>query len=284
MEKVAIVTDSIACLTREMVGQYQIKIVPINIHFGDKVYRDWVDITPDEAYEMFLEDHERFNTSAASPMDCLETYREVSQQAKNILFVTVSAKISTMYNVALVAREQAKEELPQTSIEVLDSRTATAAEGFIALAAAQAAEEGKSLGEVVKAAEEVRERVGVLVFLNTVRYVYRSGRIPKVAARAGSILSIRPIFSVSGEVHFVGVVRNRGRGIDRMLKIMKDKVGQSPAHIAVMHAYDLDEAKRLGERVSSEFNCKELWVTEFSPVMGYSCGTGTLGVAFYKED
>ena len=284
MPKVAIVTDSIACLTKEMVAQYGIGIVPINFYSGDKVYKDLVDITPSEAYELFLKDPESFKTSAGSPEDCLKAYREASQQAENILCVTVSAKLSAVYSVAQGAKEQAKTELPQTSIEVLDSQTATAAEGFITLAAARAAAEGKSLAEVIRVAEEVRDKVGLVALMHTVRYIYRTGRIPKVAAWAGSKLNIKPIFTISSGVpHFMGAVRNKGSGIDRLLKIMRGKVGLNPVRVAVIHAYALDEAERLKERVSSEFNCAELWISEFSPVMGYACGTGTLGLAFYSE-
>lgn len=284
MPKVAIVTDSIACLTKEIVAQYGIGIVPINFYSGGKVYKDWVDITPAEAYELFLKDPESFKTSAGSPEDCLKAYHEASKQAKNILCITISAKLSAVYNVALGAKEQAKAELPQTSIEVLDSQTATAAEGFIALAAARAAAEGKGLAEVIKAAEAMRDRVCLVALMDTVRYVYRTGRIPKVAAWAGSMLNIRPIFTISSGVpHFMGAVRNKGSGIDRLLKVMRGKVGLNPVHVAVIHAYALDEAERLKERVSSEFNCAELWISEFSPVMGYACGTGTLGFAFYSE-
>ncbi len=283
MQQVAIVTDSIACLTRELVEQYGIGIVPINFYAGGKVYKDWVDITPSETYELFLKDPESFKTSAASPEDCLKAYRQASQQAKNILCITVSAKLSTVYNIARVATEQVKAELPQTSIEVLDSQTATAAEGFVALAAARAAAEGKGLAEVVKVAEEMRDRVSCVILLDTMRHVYRSGRIPKVAAQVGAILNIRPILTVSGVVHFTGAVRSREHGVSRLLKMMRDKVGQNPVHVAVMHAYALDEAERLKEQVSSEFNCAELWISEFSPVMGYATGTGTLGFAFYSE-
>ena len=167
---------------------------------------------------------------------------------------------------------------------MLDSQTATAAEGFVALAAARVAAEGKSLAEVIRVAEEVRDKVGLVALMNTVRYVYRTGRIPKVAAWAGSKLNIKPIFTISSGVpHFMGAVRNKGNGIDRLLKIMRSKVGLNPVHVAVIHAYALDEAERLKERVSSEFNCAELWISEFSPVMGYACGTGTLGLAFYSE-
>jgi len=285
MQQVAIVTDSLACLTRELVKQYGIVIAPISFYFRDKVYRDWVDITPTEAYKLFLQDPERFTTSPASPGRFLEAYHEASNQTKNILCVTLSSKLSTEYDMACVAKEQAKTELPQVFIEVLDSQMVTAAQGFVALAAARAAAEGKGLAEVVKAAEEVRSRVTFLILLDTIRYVYRTGRIPKAAARVGSMLSIKPILTISsGLVRFTGAVRSIERGIDRILKMMRDKVGQRPVHVAVMHAYALEEAERLKERIASEFNCVELWLTEFSPVMGYATGTGTLGFAFYRDD
>jgi DegV family protein with EDD domain len=284
MPGVIIVTDSIACLPRGLVEKYGIEIVPISICFRNEVYRDWVDITPTEAYELFLQDPERFTTSPASPGHYLEAYHKASEQTKNILCVTLSSKLSTGYEMACVAREQAKSELPQTSIEVLDSQTVTAAQGFVALAGARAAAEGENLAEVVKAAEVVRDRVTFLLFVDTIRHVYRTGRVPKVAAQVGSVLKIKPILtSSSGLVRFAGAVRSKERGINRVLKMMRDKVGQNPVHVAVMHAYAQEEAERLTARISSEFNCAELWLTEFSPVMGYATGTGTLGFAYYKE-
>jgi DegV family protein with EDD domain len=188
-----------------------------------------------------------------------------------------------MYEAAQEAKELIKTELPDISIEVLDSQTATPAEGFIALAAARAATEGKDLAEVLSAAEEIKNRVNVIVFLDTIRHVYRSGRIPKVASQIGSVLNIKPILTVSGKVHFTAAVRNRKHGTKRILQMMREKVGQNPVHVAVMHAYAPDEAEKLKEQVASEFNCAELWLAEFSPVMGYACGTGTVGIAFYPE-
>jgi DegV family protein with EDD domain len=285
LQKVAIVTDSVACLPRGLVEQYGIKIVPVNLYFGDKVYRDWVDITPSQAYELFLKDPTAFKTSGINPVDCLEAYRQVSNDSNGVLCVTISSKLSMVYNSALKAKERAGDELPKNSIGVVDSQTATAAEGFVALAAARAAAGGKSLAEVVKAAEEVRDKVCVVALMDTIRYVYRSGRIPKIASVAGSMLSIKPVLTIaSGAVRFKGAVRSREHGIERVLKITRDRVGEKPVHVAVMHAYAPDDAEKLKERVSSEFNCVELWITEFSPVMGYACGTGTLGVAFYPED
>jgi len=188
-----------------------------------------------------------------------------------------------MFEAACTAKELARNELPGTTIEVIDSYTATPAEGMVALAAARSAAEGKNLPEVIVAAEKIRDKVNAVIFLDTIRHAYRSGRIPKVASQIGSALNIKPIMTVSGVVHFAGVARNRKQGIERVLKMMRDKVGDNPVHAAVTHAYALDEAEKLKERVASEFNCVELWLSEFSPVMGYACGTGTVGVAFYPE-
>jgi DegV family protein with EDD domain len=280
-----VVTDSISSLPRELVEQYGIGIVPLSLTIRGKVYRDWIDISPAEAYKLFLEDPETFATSPASPGSYLEAYKEASQRAKNILCITLSSRLSTGYDMARVAQEDAKRELPGISIIVLDSQTVTAAEGFVALVAAQAATAGKSLAQVTKIAEEVREKVTFICVLDTIRHVYRTGRIPKVAAQAASVLHIRPILtSSSGLVRFAGAARNMKHGIERLFQIMRAKVGQSPVHVAVMHAFAPEEAEKLKERVAAEFNCAELWITEFSPVMGYATGTGTLGVAFYPEE
>ncbi|MFC2010479.1 DegV family protein [Chloroflexota bacterium] len=285
MRNVAIVVDSIACLDREMVEQHGITVMPLSFYFKDKIYRDWVDVTPSEAYELFLKDPDSFKTSTVSPGIYLEASREIGKQASGILCITVSSRISACHTAAMDAREQVKAELPDVPIEIMDSKMAGAAEGFIALAAARAAAEGKSLDEVVEAAREVKDKVYFICFLETLRHVYRSGRIPKVASQLGSVLNIKPILKFSsGALHFVGIARSKKNGIERLLKALRDKVGENSAHIAVMHAYALDEAEKLKERISSEFNCSELWISEFSPLMGYACGTGTLGIAFYTDD
>ena len=285
MSPVAIVVDSIACLTSEMVEQHGIRVLPLNFYVGDKIYRDWVDVTPSQAYELFLKDPDSFKTSSVSPGECLEAFGEIGQKVNEIFCVTVSAKISAVYTAAIEAREQVKDQLPKTTIEIMDSETVAAAEGFIALAAARAASEGKSLAEVMEVAEVVKRRVYFYIYLDTVRHVYRSGRIPKMASQAGSILNIKPILTTaSGVLHFAGIVRSKKVGIERLLKIMREKTGSKPVHVAVTHAYASDDAEALKERIATEFNCDEIWISEFSPLMGYACGTGTLGVAFYCDD
>ena len=132
MREVAIVTDSIACLPRELAETYGIRIVSIRLLIQGRIYRDLVDITPSRAYQFFTQDPNTFSTSPASPGHYLEAYREAaSSQARQILCITLSSKLSTGYDVARIAREEARSLLGDTEIHVLDSQTVTAAEGFV---------------------------------------------------------------------------------------------------------------------------------------------------------
>ena len=283
MPETSVVTDSVACLPQKFVDQYGLDIIPLTFIVGGKTYRDGIDINSKKAYELFLQDPEIFKAAPSTPEDCLSILRQASQKAKNVLCITLSQKVSTEYNIIRLAMERAKNEIPETRIEVIDSETATAAQGLIVLAAARAANSGKSFREVIDIARNIKKKVHALVLLDTVRYVYRSGRVPKIAAQAASVLNIKPIFNINGSVHFVTAARSKKNGIERLLILMRDKVGTQPIRAAVMHAYDPEEALKIKQQIVLEFNCIEIWISEFSPVMGYATGTGTLGIAFYSE-
>ena len=130
----------------------------------------------------------------------------------------------------------------------------------------------------------MREKVSFIALLETIKHVYRTGRIPKIASQVGSMLNIKPLLtSAEGAIKFKGIVKNRESGINKLIEIMREAIGNQPAHIAVMHAYTPDEAEDLRARIEKEFNCVELWIAEFTPVMGYATGTGTLALAYYKD-
>lgn len=285
MRKVAIVTDSVACLTTEQAQEYDIQVVPAaRILFEGKVYKDWVDITPSQAFEMLDRSPDGFCTSAISPVDFCEAYKEAMTQTDTVLCITLSSKLSAVYHVANLAKEEVERELPGSSIEVLDSENVAACQGFIAIAAAKAAAGGSDLTQTIEAATWVKERVKLAGLIDTVRYVYRTGRVPKLAAWMGSALNIKPVFTISqGSVHPVGVTRSRTRGVERALNMMRENVGRNQVHVSVIHTGALDQADELMSRISSEFNCVELWPSQFSPVMAYATGPGVLGLAFYAE-
>jgi len=284
--KVAIVTDTTACIPREQVEKYGIELVPIGLIFGDKVYRDGVDISPAEFYALLRQAKKLPTTSGSLPGPFLEAYRKASQRSSSILCITESSKFSGMCNSARVAAEMAKEALTDVVIEVLDCATAAAGQGLVVLVAAKAAASGKSLAEVVDTAKSVVQRVNLYATMDTLYYLVKGGHVPKAAALASSLLKIKPIFTVSdGDAHPVTNARTNPGAMKRILKIMEQKVvkGQ-PLHVAVMHADALDRAIVLRNQISSRFDCAELFITEFTPVMGVHTGPGVIGVAFYSGD
>jgi DegV family protein with EDD domain len=144
--------------------------------------------------------------------------------------------------------------------------------------------EGKSLEEIVRITNQVALRVDLVGVLDTIRYVYRTGRILKIAARFGSMLKIKPIFTISGGlIQMIGVTKDQGNGMRRILKQMREKVGTQPVHVALAQAEALEVGKKMQEKIRSEFNCSELWLTDFSAVMAYATGEGVLVAAFYTQ-
>jgi len=286
MPSVAIVTDSTSCLPREEVERYSIEVVPLNLVHEGHIYRDGRDLTADEFYRLLKASKRLPTTSPASPGEYLEVFRRVGEKARSILCISVSAKLSGMFDSARAAAELATEVLPRTAIQVIDSKTAAMAQGFVVLAAARAARLGNSLPEVMDAAARMMPRVELVAALDTLHYLARGGRVPMVAAWATSILQIKPILKLArGEVRLLERVRTRKRSLSRLLELMRERVGKKgPVHASVFHAQARDEALALQERVIREFQPKELYLTEFTSVMGVHTGPGVVGIAYYAED
>ena len=285
MSKVAIITDTTACLPRELVEEYGIWVVPMSLIFEDRVYRDEVDIAPSEVYRLLEEEEKIPSTSAPSPGVYLEAFREMSQRAESIVCITMPIELTMASQSAMQAKEMAKEELPHTSIEVIDCRSAAGALGLVTLTAARAAATDQSLEEVIKVTKDMIPKVHMIGVVDTLVYLAKGGRISKFAAWAGDILKVKPILTLSqGRPAPLSAVRTKSRGLERLLEIIQQRTGaNSPIHVIVLHANVLDEAEGLKQRIISEFNCAEIYVKDFTPVMGVHTGPGLLGVAFYAD-
>jgi DegV family protein with EDD domain len=284
-DKIAIVTDSVACLPPELTGKYGIGVIPAgNIYHAGKIYRDSIDLSHAEAYRILESSPGEFFTGPTSPAEFIEVFRNLGKTNSAVIYISLSSKLSTLYNAAVIARDMAVKEIPDIRIEIFDSATATAAQGFVALASARAANDGKSLDEVLTVAQKVKRRVDLFYVLDTVRYVYRTGRVPRPVAEFGSKLNVKPLVTIkNGRAQLLGLVRNTGRGIQSLLKVARDHIGSSPVHLAILHADAPAEAEELRERFARQYDCKEIWISEFSPLMVYATGKGVLGIAFYTE-
>jgi DegV family protein with EDD domain len=286
IKNVAIIAESTCCLPEQMVEKYRIRIMPLVINFAGKSYQDGVDITPSEVYQIMRKKEELPTTSTLSPGDFLQAIKDASGYADSALCITLTSLQSKTHEAALLAKELAQEKIAGIKVEVFDSRSVSGALGMIVLEAARAADSGLPLSGVLARAREIREKVNFLAMVDTLYYLARTGRIGYATHWFGSVLQLKPILEHSPAVGITmpfARPRTRTRAVEKMLQTMHERMGTKPVHVMVHHADEVEECQRLKERIDNEFDCREIYMTEFSPIMGVHAGPGVLAVAFYAD-
>ncbi len=286
MARVMVMTDSVAGIPRNLAEEYHITVVPAaNIIFDGHNYIDGVTLSATEAYQLIKKDPDKFTTSALNPGYFLEEYQKLSQKSADILHITLSSALSANYKTAGLAVEMLQKESPKTNLRLFDAKTVAGAQGLIVLAAARAAAQGKSLEEVVAIAEKAREKTRGLMMLDTLRYVYRTGRMSKFASRVAALLNIKPInrMTEEGTLEFVGKVRNREAGYQKLIDLIKAEAESNSLHFMLMHAAAPEMAERLSQLLRQNFDCQRILISEYSPVMGYGSGPGAIFIGFHPD-
>ncbi len=281
MGKIAIVTDSSANLPEELVREYEVTVVPIYLYWNGVTYRDGVDISPRELYRRLRETTVLPKTSAPSVGDFLKTYLSLAPQAEAIISIHLPPNLSATYEAARTAAQMVE----GAKVYVVNAHTAAAGQGLVVLEAARLARHGVDPEKIVKRAEEIGLRTHLFAFLSTLKYLYFGGRIGLASALLGSAIQICPILYLRDGVADVwSKPRTRARALQELLKIAEQKIGGRRVHIAVMHGDSLEDALFLRDEIAQRFDCAELFVTEFTPVMGAHTGPGLVGIAFWCEE
>jgi len=272
---VKVVTDSGADLPSQLAEEMGITVVPIYVRFGDEVYLDRVSISEDEFYERLTHDPVHPSTTQPGPQDFLEVYQKLSSDADGIVSIHLSTKLSGTYNSALMAKGMMEGGCP---VEVVDSETLTMSLGLIAIVAATAAKAGGSLEEVVEEAKQTIPKIHLLALLDTLEYLKKGGRIGKVKALLGSVLSVKPMLATKdGELVPAGQARTRAKGMDKLFDFVKD--AGDIQDLAVVYNTTPDEAQNLAERIGSVFDKEKIRMARLGPGLGVHGGPGALIVA-----
>lgn len=280
MKKVVVVTDSSATVPQDLVQKFDIHVVPLLLTFDGQTFQDGVNIAPSEVYRWQRANKHIPTTSSPSVGDFLRVYAAAGRQATGIVSIHLSPKLSATYNTAVTA-SRLVDDVP---IRVVDCHTAAMGQGFVALEAARAAACGADLEAVVARATKVASKMNLLATIGTLEYLYRGGRIGGAATLLGTILQIKPIlYLADGHVEVFAKPRTKRRAIQCMLQRMAELADHRPLHVAILQADVPQEAEDLKQELAERFNCAELYVTEFTPVMGAHTGPGLLGVVFYVE-
>ena len=282
--RVSIVVDSAASLPVEFRNLPDLYVVPMSLRMNGKEFLDGVDISPTDFYRAQRDSSSIATTSSPSPAAFVEAFADAGKTGNDILCLTVAARFSSSADSARAGAQQAAASIPNTRIEVLETGTAAGGEALVALEAWRTAQSGESLTEVMDAAREVMSRVRLLAYLDTLYYLWKGGRVPGVAHLATSLLKLKPLFELrEGEVSNLARPRTRRRAATKLIRLMEERVQGDEVHATVIHADAADEAERLRLEISYVFKCEELFVSEFTPVMGTHTGPGMLGIAFWSR-
>ncbi|MCL0092015.1 DegV family protein [Dehalococcoidales bacterium] len=271
---VKIVTDSSCDLPPQLIQELGITVVPLYVRFGEKVYRDRVDISEDEFYQRLLHDPIHPTTVQPSPQDFAGVYQKLSEEADGIVSIHISAKLSGTYNSALQGKKMIEKGCP---IEVIDSQLMSMGLGLISMTAAKVAMSGESLPSVVEEVKQTIPHLHRLGLLDTLKYLARGGRIGKAKALLGSVLNVKPLLTLrDGEVMPAGQVRSRSKGIDRLFDFVQSI--SNIQDLAIVYNTTPNDAQILAERIAPLFAKERIIIARLGPMLGVHCGPGILFV------
>jgi DegV family protein with EDD domain len=272
---IKIVTDSTADLTPQLVKEHGITMVPVYLRFGDEVFHDGVDISADEFYRRLSHDPIHPSTTQPTPKDFTDVYKGLTKKADGIISIHVSSKLSGTCNSALQGKEAAGKECP---IEVIDSQVVTMGLGQLAIAASTLAQSGKSLQQVVEEVKKMIPSIHVLGLLDTLKYLALGGRIGKVQALLGSVLSVKPMLTIKdGLLAPAGRVRSRAKGTDILFDYVKNAADIQD--LAVVYNTEREEAQAFVKRLGSIFPEEKIKLAQLGPALGVHTGPGILFIS-----
>jgi DegV family protein with EDD domain len=277
-EHVAVVTDSTAYLPPSLVAQAPLSVVPLQVVVGGRSLAEGVEVTSTEIAQA-LRDGQQVTTSRPSPQTFADLYRELAAGgATGIVSVHLSGDLSGTADAARTAAREVGAD--GVTVTVVDSRLLAMGLGFAALTAARAAAEGADGPEVARRATRQALSTGVWLYVDTLEYLRRGGRIGPAAAWLGSALAVKPLLHlVDGRLEPLERVRTTSRALARLEEITVAEAGSGAVDVAVQHLAAADRAVDLAERLRERIpGVQRLVVDEVGAVVGAHVGPGMLGV------
>ena len=272
---IKIVTDSGSDLPLDLAKKLGITIVPVYIYFGDKAYKDGVDIGPDELYKRLVEGPIYPTTTQPMPADFAEVYTALAKDAEAIVSIHLPSKVSGTYNAALQGLEIAE---PKCEVHVFDSLSIAVGLGLIVLAAARVANSGGKLSEVLDETKKAIANTQIRAVLDTLQYLLKGGRITKTKALVGALLNVKPILKTrDGELVQAATARSYSKGIEQLFEFAKNYPNLQ--ELGISHTTVPDEAKALKQRLTSVIDEKKIQMCRVGAGLGVHGGPGTLIVA-----
>lgn len=281
MKNLKIICDSLSDIPKELIEKYDIEVVPLTVILDEKEYKDGIDISNDDFYRILREENAYPKTSQATYAQFKEVFDKYVNEGRKILYIAGSSTATGTYQSAIMAKNDTEGE-----IYTYDSQTLTYLVGMLVIKAAQLAQEGKEIEEILSEIDELRKKAYVLFSVDTLEYLQKGGRISSTKAAIGNILNIKPILDIkNGLVAPVCQVRGKKNVISKMIDLIKENCGTDFTEQTIYIAYsdDFKEKDRLTEAVKKEFNPKDIIYFQIGTVIGSHAGPGLTGIVCFKK-
>lgn len=286
MGQVKIVTDTTCDLPQELIQQYDIRLVPMVVTIGDKVYKETFELSPEQLYDTLKSSSDRPVTGPPGRKDFSDVYTKLSQETDTILSIHVSSNFSPTHdlatNMARFSMNAAKKQGHNLEITVVNSLTTCIGLGMIVLEAAQLAQAGKSKDEILGHINPIIKGMKSLFMVDDITYLEKSGRIGKAVAVIGSFLNLKPILSIEGGETSAKAQPRGGSAYDKMLDLMEEAVPVGSAiKLGIAHAMAPDKVQTVKPKILEKYNCVEVYDTYMGSSVGAVVGPGSFGYVYY---
>ena len=281
VQNTALVLDSTADLPDAAERFANWRVVPLHVRFGDESFRDGVDLSSEAFYDRLRASDAPPATAQPSPGEFLDCYRSLAGYER-ILSLHVSARVSGTFASA----ETAAAELGDGRVRAIDTETASASIGLLALAIQRRLEQGTSDEEIDALVERYKRERGLLFTVETLEFLLRGGRIGKARALAGTLLNVKPILSIAdGEVVPVKRVRGDAKALAELVEGMAEATEDGPElRLAIAHAAAPERAAELERRIRELRPSAQLeLVVSLGAVIGAHAGPGTIAVFWFRD-
>ncbi|SER86381.1 EDD domain protein, DegV family [Gracilibacillus ureilyticus] len=281
---VKIIADSASDLSKEDYEKYHIEMVPLTVQLDGENYEDGISISSKKVYDAMREGKSP-KTSQVSAQVFHDTFEKHAKEGNEVVYLAFSSELSGTYQAAKLMEEEIKQRYPDFQLHVLDTKCASLGYGLVVLKAAEAANNGATVEEILVVSKYYYESMEHIFTVDDLEYLYRGGRVSKTAAFVGTLLKVKPLLHMEdGKLIPLEKVRGSKKVLKRMIELMEERgTDLDNQMVAISHGDALDTANNLAEMIREKWNVKKIKINMVGSSIGAHAGPGTIALFFLNQ-
>lgn len=272
---IRIMTDSTADLNEDIINEYNIKIVPLNVHFGEQVYKDKIEISSDDFFNKLEENEEMPSTSQTNPHEFVEAFNEVINEGDEVLLITLAEELSGTYNSAILAKQM----VDSKKVHIVDSKNTSIGLGLLVLKAAKMNKEGIDVDCIINEIEKIKKNIKLIMVLETIKYLKKGGRLSASKALIANFLNVKPILKLDdANIVFESKVRGMKKGLKYIVEYIGEHVNKD-SDIMVTSSNINENVKIVINKLKEKYIFNNIYVCRMGSIIGTHAGPGAIGLS-----